>query len=328
MSMIAAIGFLLAWYLIYRLMNFLVIRPRSIDPSGRYVLISGCDTGFGHALAIKLDRQGYHVLAGVYHVDRIQLLTSQLSSRASVFRLDITNREDVDAALAFTRAKTTTLHALVNNAGVALGGFIDWTSMEQMRAVMEVNFFGQVAMTKAFLPLLIARRDSRVVNVSSMCGYISLPGSGAYCASKYALESFSDCLRREMSPWGLRVSLIEPGTMQTSMTEGVKHALWDSWFRLPIDVQQRWGEEFFRSLYQLVMSSPFMRYAESPERVIRVMEHAISSTAPRIRYRPGWQSRCFFFPLSLLPVRWVDAIFALGFNVRPAGTEHQLTADG
>ena len=322
--MIDAIGFLFTWYLIYRLVNFIVIRPRSIDPSGRHVLISGCDTGFGHALAVKLDQQGYHVLAGVYHVDSIQLLSSQLSSRASVFRLDITDREDIDAAFAFTKAKTSTLHGLVNNAGVALGGFIDWTSMEQMRAVMEVNFFGHVAMTKTFSPLLIARRDSRVVNICSMCGYISLPGSAAYCASKYALESFSDCLRREMSPWGLRVSVIEPGTMQTSMTEGVKHALWDVWFRLPIDVQQRWGEEFFRSLYQLVMSSPFMRYAESPEKVIRVMEHAISSTAPRIRYRPGWQSRCFFFPLSRLPVRWVDAMFALGFNVRPAGTKHQL----
>ena len=163
--MIETIGFIFTWYLIYRLVNCIVTRLQRIDPNGRYVLISGCDTGFGHALAVKLDQQGYHVLAGVYHMDSIQRLSGQLSSRASIFRLDITNREDIDAAFAWTKARTSTLHALVNNAGVALGGFIDWTSMEEMRALMEVNFFGHVAMTKAFLPLLIAQRDSRVVNV-------------------------------------------------------------------------------------------------------------------------------------------------------------------
>ena len=89
-----------------------------------------------------------------------------------------------------------------------------------MRKVMDVNFFGHVAMTKKFLPLLVAKRDSRVVNICSVAGYLTKPGMSSYSASKYALESFSDCLRREMAVWGLRVSIIEPGFMRTAIVEG------------------------------------------------------------------------------------------------------------
>ncbi|CAF4564649.1 unnamed protein product, partial [Rotaria magnacalcarata] len=125
----------------------------------------------------------------------------KLSSRATVFRLDITKEEDIEAAFQLVKQKTQVLHALVNNAGIVTSGYIDWIQVDTVRQLMNVNFFGHVTMTKRFLPLLIAKRDSRVINVSSICGFISLPGSTAYCASKCALESFCDCLRREMKPW-------------------------------------------------------------------------------------------------------------------------------
>ena len=318
--MLTIIFLLLACYLIYR-----IFYPSArISPRDKYVLISGCDSGFGHGLAIELDRQGFHVLAGVLLPDSVPSLTAKLSSNATVFPLDITKQNDIDAAYGLVKRQTKSLHALVNNAGIATGGFIDWTPMDTVRRMMEVNFFGHVSMTKTFLPLLIVKRDSRVVNVSSMCGFISLPGSGAYCASKYALESFSDCLRREMNVWGLRVSVVEPGTMRTPIAEGMKEALWKVWLDLPSHVQERWGEPFFQRLYQFVMNSVFMRYAESPEKVIRVLEDAICSTTPRIRYRPGWQSNLVLFPLSNFPVWLVDKMFAIGFRGDPAGVKHQL----
>lgn len=149
-------------YVLYRLCQHL-FPSSNIDYRGKYVLVSGCDTGFGHALTIELD---------------------------------ITRQEDIDAAYEIVQKKTNTLHALVNNAGVA--------------------------MTKTFLPLLTAKRDSRVVNITSALGMASVPTSSTYCASKYALESFSDCLRREMASWGLRVCIIELST----------------------DIQDRWGEDF------------------------------------------------------------------------------------
>lgn len=318
--MLAIMFLLFACYLIYRSFS----SSTRITPHGKYVLISGCDSGFGQALAIELDRQGYHVFAGVLIPDSVVSLTAKLSTNASVFRLDITKQDDIDAAFDLVTNKTKSLHALVNNAGIATGGFIDWTPMQVMRQVMEVNFFGHVAMTKKFLSLLIMKRDSRVVNMCSMCGFIGLPGSGAYCASKYALESFSDCLRREMHPWGLHVSVIEPGTMQTTMTDGMQPVLRKVWQDAPTDVRERWGEPFFQHLYQFVINSVFIRYAESPDKVIRAFEDAICSTAPKIRYRPGWQSSCVFFPFANLPVWLVDKMFTIGFRADPAGIKHQL----
>ncbi len=320
--MITFISIMLIFYIFYRI--YLIFFPSpNINPNGKYVLISGCDSGLGHGLALELDKQGFNVLAGVYLADSVTSLEKKLSPKATVFRLDITKEEDINAAFELVNGKTKVLHALVNNAGIVISGFIDWTSVEIMRKIMDVNFFGHVTITKKFLPLLIAKCDSRVVNMSSMCGFLSLPGSSSYCISKYALESFSDCLRREMVSWNLRVSIIEPGTIRTAMTEGMERSLRNSWLGLPTGVQERWGEQFFENALKSVMNSPFIRYPESPEKVIRVLKHAIMSTNPQIRYRPGWQSSLFFFPLSLLPVWLVDQIISLGFRVCPAGVKHQ-----
>ena len=295
----------------------------TINPEGKYVLISGCDTGFGRALAIRFDQKNFHVFAGVYNVENAAHLQAQLSTRATVFPLDITKLDDINLAYDRIIGKTKTLHALINNAGVSMGGNLDWTSMEVFRRMMDVNFFGHVAMTKKFLPLLIVRRNCRVVNVCSMCGFISVPGSAAYCASIYALESFSDCLRREMFPWDLQVSIIEPGAMRTPMAEQVEETIKNIWLQSPIEVRERWGETFFDHCLQRAVHSPFIRYAESPEKVVRAIEHAIMSSTPRIRYRPGWQSSLVFFPLSLLPDWLLDLMLSFAFPGSPAGLTHQ-----
>ncbi|CAF5161007.1 unnamed protein product, partial [Rotaria sp. Silwood1] len=230
----------------------------NINSNGKYVLISGCDSGFGHGLAIELDKQGFNVLAGVYLPDNVTVLREKLSSKATVFRLDITKQEDIDSAFELVNKKTKVLHALVNNAGIAILGNIDWASMEDMRKVMDVNYFGHVAMTKKFLPLLIAKRDSRVVNICSVAGYLASASMSAYCASKYALESFSDCLRREMVPWGLRVSIIEPAFMRTPIIESGPKSFEDLWSQLSNDAQERWGEDFLRAYNKMMSNNLFV----------------------------------------------------------------------
>ena len=138
---------MIIFYVSYRLYQQFFPAP-NIDSHGKYVLISGCDSGFGHGLAIELDKQGFDVFAGVYNPNMIDSLTQRLSSRATVFSLDITRQQDIETAYDLVKQKTNTLHALVNNAGIAFSGYIDWTSVESMRSVMNVNFFGHVAMTK------------------------------------------------------------------------------------------------------------------------------------------------------------------------------------
>jgi NAD(P)-dependent dehydrogenase (short-subunit alcohol dehydrogenase family) len=306
-AIFVTIGIVLIVYVGYRLYQHL-FPPPNINPNGKYVLISGCDTGFGHALAIELDKQGFHVLAGVYNPDNEEHLTSQLSTRATVFCLDITQQDEIDAAYNMVIEKTTTLHAIINNAGIGKGGLIDWTSVDFMRKTMDVNFFGHVTMTKKFLPLLISRRGSRVINICSVAGYLAGPSMAAYAASKFALEAFSDCLRREMYAWGLHVSIIEPGFMRTPIIEGHEHASRDLWSELHADVRKRWGENFFHSYLVNVVKNPFILNAENPQKVVKALRHAVINSAPRIRYRPGWQSSLFFFPLSMLPAWVVDYV--------------------
>ena len=325
MTICLIFGFLVLSYISYRLYQHFFPAP-NINPNGKYVLISGCDTGFGHALAIELDKRGFNVLAGVLLPDNITSLKDKLSPKATVFQLDITKQEDIDTAYDLIKDKTNSLHGLVNNAGIATIGNIDWTSMEMARKVMDVNFFGHAAMTKKFLPLLINRRDSRVVNICSVAGFISSPGAFPYCASKYALESFSDCLRREMFPWGLRVSIIEPGFMRTPIVDGLRRPFVDVWPTIPKDMQERWGEGFVKNLLDEAEINIFITYAEDPMKVVRALEHAVMSTAPQIRYRPGWQSSIILFPMSMLPAGIVDWITSKLSNLKvlPAGVSKQL----
>ncbi|CAF1342992.1 unnamed protein product [Didymodactylos carnosus] len=290
-----------------------------VDPNGKYVLISGCDTGFGNRLAKELDRQGYNVLAGVYSNASKEQLVGELSSKATVFKLDITKQQDIDDAFELINSKTNDLYALVNNAGVGKGGLIDWIPMQLYHDVMEVNFFGHVSMTKTFLPLLVRRSGNRVVNICSAAGYMAAPAVSAYCASKYALEAFSDCLRREMALWGLKVSIIEPGFMRTAIIEGHEDACSELWHNLTIDKKELWGETFFNQ--HLKHMANITKFAQDPMVVVRALQHAVSSTKPKIRYRPGWQSALIFFPLSLMPAWLADIFIALinSTSDKPAG---------
>lgn len=312
-------------YLSYRVYQYFFPSP-NINPTDKYVLITGCDTGFGHGLAVELDRCGFHVFAGIYDTNNTEALTRLLSSRATVFRLDITRQEDIDAAYEMIDEKTPSLHALVNNAGIGACGYIDWITVDSMRQVMDVNFFGHVSMTKKFLPLLITKRDSRVVNVCSVAGYLTKPGMVSYSASKYALESFSDCLRREMAVWGLRVSIIEPGFMKTPIVEGHDTSLRRLWNEMPSEVRNRWGENHLTKQIDEVQNTFFIKYAENPKKVVRVQQHAVMNTRPHIRYRPGWQSGVVMFALSRAPAWFVDQVMNIVTPccTAPTGVRDQL----
>lgn len=315
-------------YVSYRLYRYVYPTP-SINPNGKYVLITGCDTGFGHQLAIELDKQHFHVFATVYNKNNQSLLQEKLSSRATVFPLDITKSNEIDAAFKLVQEKTNSLHALVNNAGIDQDGLIDWITLDFMRNMMEINFFAQVQMVKTFLPLLITKRGSRVVNICSVAGYLAAQSMAAYSASKYAFESFSDCLRREMYPWGLHVSIIEPGYMRTPIIKGQVEYMRKVWAELPEEIRRRWGEDYFENIMSKRTNSLFIYLAEDPMKVVRALQHAVSNSQPLIRYRPGWQSSYFFFTLSIIPAWITDLLlhYARGQNITPSGVLYQIQTD-
>jgi hypothetical protein len=113
-----------------------------------------------------------------------------------------------------------------------------------------------------------------------------------------------------MFPWGLRVSIIEPGFMQTPIIDGLTKSFSEFWSTLPNDVQERWGEDFLKAQQGEARENIFLKYAEDPIKVVRALQHAVMNTVPHIRYRPGWQSGVVLFPLSMLPAGITDSLLS------------------
>ncbi|HEY6549629.1 MAG TPA: SDR family NAD(P)-dependent oxidoreductase, partial [Solirubrobacterales bacterium] len=186
----------------------------------RSVVITGTSTGIGRASALLLDAAGWRVFAGVRREQDAQVLRQVASDRLVPLRLDITSQEQISAA-AQEIAETvgsSGLDGLVNNAGVVMLGPVETLPLEDFRWQIEVNLIGQVAVAKELLPLL-RQAKGRVVFVSSVGGRVSYPFGSAYHASKHGLEVVADCLRQEVRQWGIGVSVIEPGAIDTPIWE-------------------------------------------------------------------------------------------------------------
>jgi NAD(P)-dependent dehydrogenase (short-subunit alcohol dehydrogenase family) len=138
------------------------------------------------------------------------------------------------------------------------------------------------------------------------------------------MKSFSDCLRREMLPWNLRVVIIEPGALKTSMLDAYERTWRNLWSQLSTDVQQRWGIDYLNQIITRSVNSPFMTHADNPHRVVGAIRHALSSPTPWLRYRPGWQAKLFFYLLYLPPAWLIDLLLDKALNFRPSGVKDQL----
>lgn len=196
----------------------------------RAALVTGASSGIGAACAARLLSAGWRVFAGVRHVGDAPRGTEEVL-------LDVTSEEQIRAAA----QRIEELDALVNNAGIAIAMPLEFIPLEELRRQLEVNVIGQVAVTQAFLPHL-RRSHGRVVFVGSIAGKSALPFLGAYAASKHALEALADSLRIELRPFGITVSLVEPGTIRTPIwkkSAAVAESLSD---RAPTELGDLYGE--------------------------------------------------------------------------------------
>ena len=193
-----------------------------MDNFDRIALITGTSSGFGLLSAIKLAKQGYKVIATMRDLSRKGELVEQAEQAGVVERLhlmtmDVTDSESIEATINTIHEIFGRIDVLVNNAGFAIGGFIEEISMEEWRQQMETNFFGLVAVTTAVLPVMREQGNGMIINIGSISGLFGFPGYAPYAASKFAVEGFTESLRHEMSPFGIRVVLIEPGSFRTSI---------------------------------------------------------------------------------------------------------------
>jgi NAD(P)-dependent dehydrogenase (short-subunit alcohol dehydrogenase family) len=181
-------------------------------------MITGCSTGFGRVLAELLLARGKRVAATARKPEMLTELVAPYSDRALALRLDITKPEDIEAALGRVEDRLGRVDVLVNNAGYGGLGTVEDASVAEARAIFETNFFGTLAMTKAVLPGMIARRSGQIVMIGSVAGQIGFPALAYYSSSKFALAGMTESLAAEVAPLGIGVTLAELGPFATHFT--------------------------------------------------------------------------------------------------------------
>lgn len=268
------------------------------------ILISGASSGIGFSLAQRLAQQGWRVFGGVRNACDSQRLAAM---GVTPLLLDVTRGEQIEEAVAKIKDECGNLDALVNNAGVALGGPLECVALADYRYQFEVNFFGTVALIQSSLPLL-RKKGGRIVNMSSISGLISFPGLSPYCSSKFAVEAMSDSLRSELRPFGVKVILVEPGPVKTPIWEKSVALNREKMKLLAPELQ-----EIYRSQIQN-MESNFLQSAERAikvDKVVDCVETCLKARSPKARYLVGPQVKATVGLLNLLPTRVKDVLFSV-----------------
>ncbi len=270
------------------------------------VVITGASTGIGQTCALHLDNLGWRVFAGVRKQADADTLQARASSQLTPIFIDVTQPDTIAAAAnTVTQAVNGSgLAGLVNNAGIAIGGPLEFLPIENLRQQLEINVIGQVAVTQAFLPLLRLARG-RVVNMSSISGRIAMPFFGPYSASKFALEALSDSLRRELYPWGIDVICIEPGAIDTPIWEKGLSRGEEIAANLPAEGRQLY-DPILNNLRETVLDTAGRGIPS--QAVAKVVTHALSAKRPKTRYIVGKDAKLAAFVIKLLPDRWRDRL--------------------
>ncbi|MBZ3890918.1 Dehydrogenase/reductase SDR family member 9 [Sciurus carolinensis] len=273
------------------------------DITDKYIFITGCDSGFGNLAARTFDKKGFHVIAACLTESGSTALKAETSERLHTVLLDVTDPKNVKRIAQWVKNQVGEkgLWGLINNAGV-LGVLAptDWLTVEDYREPIEVNLLGLIDVTLNMLPLLKKARG-RIVNVSSIGGRLAF-GGGGYTPSKYGVEGFNDCLRRDMKVFGVHVSCIEPGFFKTELSDPIKatERKLAIWKHLSPDIKEQYGEGYIeKSLDKLQSTTTWVNLDLSL--VVECMDHALTSLFPKTRYAAGKDAKTFWIPLSHMP---------------------------
>lgn len=270
------------------------------------ILISGASSGIGRATALRLARDGYKVLAGVRTQDAANELLATVPQNLEPVFLDITDEASLDTFfLSYAPMfEESGLYGVVNNAGTVQAGAFEFTPVTIWKQQFDVNFFGHVSVTHRAVPY-VRRARGRVIFISTLGGQVGYPMAGPYCASKFALEGAADSLRRELHPFGAKVSVVEPGGTATRMLDALVAAADEAVARVTgdgADTYRRVGSGFSTAAKQ------FQGMATDPEKVVDAICHALFSQRPKIRYRVGPDAKLLLSLKAVVPDRVMDFI--------------------
>jgi len=266
--------------------------------TSRFLLVTGASTGIGAACALGCVQRGMTVFAGLRNLQAGEALKAKAGASLIPVQLDVTNADSIKEAADMIRRTVgeAGLGGLLNNAGIAIGSPLEVIPLSQLRTQLEVNVVGQIAVTQAMLPLLRQARG-RIVNMGSIAGRGTIPMMGPYSASKFALEALTDALRMELRPWGIEVSIIEPGAIATP--------IWEKSLKTAVEVEEvvtEEGKQLYGEAARLVREAvdQVAQRAISVDAVVEAVWHALTAVRPKTRYLVGTDAK-----IRAIMVKWV-----------------------
>jgi NAD(P)-dependent dehydrogenase (short-subunit alcohol dehydrogenase family) len=293
------------FFILIRLIRML--QGRRIESiSKQWILVTGCDSGFGLELVERLNATGASVIACTYTEEGLTRALKAGAKRAYCF--DLTDETAVaEFATEILQVSDGKIRGLVHNAGIVLPGFAEYQPLGNYHKVMKVNFYAVVSLTQKMIPAIKAG-EGRIVFLSSVDGIVSLPGNAPYDASKFAIEAYADALRVELSFWKISVSVINPSTMRTPMATGFfpAHSLsWDQMNEQNPDGEWKkgWSRKWLDE-YIAKNQANIETIAQDPKHAVNDIVHAITSCKPKFRYLSGTLAKTVFFALWIMPERW------------------------
>ena len=261
---------------------------------GKVVLITGTSSGIGRACALHLAERGFQVFGTRRRLEQGPVTFQELV-------MDVNDDDSVERAIGTIYEQAGRIDVVVNNAGLGYAGALEDTSIAEAKAQFETNFFGTFRMCRAILPRMRAQGDGRIINVSSIGGLIALPFQGMYCASKFAVEGMTEALRMEVKPFGIKVTLVEPGDFRTAFTQN----------RSRVHASGKGSAYDARMQSSLAIMERDEQRGPAPIEVARLIEKVIAARNPRPRYSVGMAyQRLAIVVRKLLPATLFERIIA------------------
>ncbi|MBL0011783.1 MAG: SDR family oxidoreductase [Nitrosomonas sp.] len=272
------------------------------------ILITGCSSGIGYCVAKALHERGYRVFATARKRDSVEML---LAEGLESFRLDLTDSNSIHFAFEEVMRRTDgELYALFNNGAYGLPGAVEDLNRDALRAQFETNVFGWQELTNLAIPVMRRQGYGRIIQNSSVLGFVALPFRGAYNASKYAIEGLSDTLRLELRGSNVHVSLIEPGPIASQFRMNAAKAL-----EKFIDIENSFHREKYQGvLTRLHKPGPAVPFTLPPEAVLKRVIHALEADKPQPRYYVTFPTYLFGILKRLLSTRVLDVLLAKSGN--------------
>jgi NAD(P)-dependent dehydrogenase (short-subunit alcohol dehydrogenase family) len=272
------------------------------------VLITGCSSGIGHCVAVGLKQRGYHVIATARRAESVEQLKAE---GFDSLQLDLSQSGSIQRAFEqIMQLSDGKLYALFNNGAFGLPGAVEDLTRDNLKFQFETNVFGWLELTNLAIPVMRQQGFGRIIQNSSVLGFVAMPFRGAYNASKFAIEGLSDTLRLELKGTDIHVCLIEPGPILSRFRANAVAAL-----QQHIDIEHSvHREKYLGVLERLSKEGPAAPFTLPPEAVLKRVIHALEARKPQVRYYVTFPTYLFAFLKRLLSHRQLDYLLAKAGN--------------